>query len=275
MRVLLDSSKRIPAPSKLGSFPQNVYGSVPTPDGISGSLCVSVLRLMKNNILRALPQRELKLIAPQLKVIDLVKGTVLYDAGQPVTHVYFPAGSMASYLSTTTEGQTIEVCVVGNEGVIGGASMLSDSAAFRTVVQIAGPAFQMSAAALSQEFKKCDVLHGLLTFYANALLIQVAQTAVCNKFHSVEQRFCRWLLLARDRTDSDQLTVTQDSLGRILGSRRASVTVVAGLMQKARLISYNRGVITILNRAGLELNACECYETIARAHSHIAKKTSF
>ena len=229
---------------------------------------------MKNNILRALPARELKLIVPQLKAVDLEKGAVLYEAGEPLTHVYFPAGSMASYLSSTTEGQTIEVCVIGNEGIIGGASLLSDTAAFRALVQIGGPAYKMSTVALRQEFKRCDVLHALLLGYTNALLIQVAQTAVCNKFHSVEERFCRWLLLAQDRAESSQLTLTQDSLARILGTRRASVTVVAGLMQKAGLIRYSRGVIAILDRPRLELAACECYETIAAAYSYVARKTS-
>jgi CRP-like cAMP-binding protein len=229
---------------------------------------------MKNHILRALPPRELKFIVPQLKAVDLEKGAVLFEAGEPLPHVFFPAGAMASYLSSTSEGQTIEVCVIGNEGIIGGSSLLFDIAAFRAVVQIAGPAFRLNTDVLRQECKRCEVLYSLLLTYSNALLIQVAQTAVCNKFHSVEERFCRWLLLAQDRSGSDQLTLTQDGLARILGTRRASVTVVAGMMQKAGLIRYSRGVITILDRPKLELAACECYETIAAAYSYVAQKQS-
>jgi CRP-like cAMP-binding protein len=228
---------------------------------------------MKNHILRALPQRELKLVQPQLKLVDLEKTAVLYEAGEPLTHVYFPAGCMASYLSSTAEGQTIEVCVIGNEGIVGGSSLLSDTAAFRAVVQISGPAYRMTTSALRDEFKRCDTLHTVLLGYTNALLIQVAQTAVCNKFHSVEERFCRWLLLAQDRAESSELTLTQDSLARILGTRRASVTVAAGLMQKAGLIRYSRGVIRILDRPRMRVVACECYETIAVAYSFLERRT--
>jgi CRP-like cAMP-binding protein len=224
---------------------------------------------MKNHILRALPPRELKTIVPHLRVVDLAKGAVLYEPGGQLQHVFFPAGAMASYLSGTEEGQTIEVCVIGNEGLIGGPSLLFDVAAFRAVVQIGGPAYRISTDALRQEYRRSEVLYGLLMRYINALLIQVAQTAVCNKFHSIEERICRWLLLAQDRTGSDQLMLTQDALARILGTRRASVTVAAGRMQKSGLIRYNRGVISIMDRARLEQAACECHETIVGAYSHV------
>lgn len=225
--------------------------------------------MIKNEILRSLPARELKLVAPQLQTISLEKGTVLYDAGEPLAHVYFPAGSMVSYLSNTAEGQTIEVCVVGYEGLVGGPSILSEAAAFRTIVQIGGVSFRMNAEALRREFKRCEALHRTLLGYTNALLVQVAQTAVCNKFHSVEERLCRWLLMAADRSQANQLSLTQDELARILGARRASVTVVAGAMQKAGSIKYSRGVIDIVDRSRLKQDACECYETIARAYGRI------
>jgi CRP-like cAMP-binding protein len=222
--------------------------------------------MIKNAILRSLPQRELKLLTPQLQSVDLQKGSVLYDAGQALTHVYFPVGAMVSYLSSTAEGQTIEVCVVGNEGMIGGPAMLSDAAAFRTLVQIRGGAFRMSVEALRREFNRCDGLHNILLNYTHALLLQVAQTAVCNRFHSIEQRFSRWLLLAVDRSQAKQLSLTQDELARIFGARRASVTVVAGGMQKGGVIRYSRGVIEIVDRKRLEQTTCECYEIISGAY---------
>jgi len=249
-----------------------MYGSVPTRREGFRYKDVSSDCMMDNEILRSLSTRELKLLTPQLQSIDLEKGAVLYDAGQTLTHVYFPAGCMASYLSSTTEGQTIEVCVVGNEGMVGGPAMLSETAAFRTIVQIGGAAFRMPADALRSEFKRCEGLHNVLLNYTNALLVQMAQTAVCNKFHTVEQRFCRWLLLAADRSRATQLSLTQDELARILGTRRASVTVVAGVMQKAGLIRYSRGVIQILDHARLEQESCECYGIVAGAYKGGYKK---
>jgi CRP-like cAMP-binding protein len=224
---------------------------------------------MKNRILKALPPKEHRILSAQLKPVVLTKGSVLYEAGQRITHVYFPETAMISYLSGTSEGETIEVCVVGNEGIVGLASLLADSTAFRAVVQISGDAYSLSQDLLRKEFKRCDVLHNLVLDYTNALLVQVAQTAVCNKFHSVQERFCRWLLMASDRIGSSQLPMTQDAMARVLGSRRASVTVVAGALQRKGAIRYTRGVVTILDRKYLESAACECYETILAAESKI------
>ncbi len=222
---------------------------------------------MKNRILKALPQKEYKTISAHLKRVELPKGMVLYEAGEQITQVYFPDQAMISYLSGTSDGETIEVCVVGNEGIVGLAALLADSTAFRAIVQIPGPAYSMSRELLRKEFKRCDVLHRLLLHYTNALLVQVAQTAVCNKFHSVEQRFCRWLLMAQDRSDSNKLPLTQDAIARVLGSRRASVTVVAGSLQRKGVIRYTRGILTIIDRKYLESTTCECYETIFAVHS--------
>lgn len=224
---------------------------------------------MKNRILKALPQKEYRTLAAQLKPATLTKGSVLYEAGQRITQVYFPEKAMISYLSGTSEGETIEVCVVGNEGIVGLASLLSDSTAFRAVVQIGGSAYSMSQDLLRREFKRSEALHNILLDYTNALLVQIAQTAVCNKFHSVEERFCRWLLMASDRVDSNQLPMTQDAMARVLGSRRASVTVVAGALQRKEVIRYKRGVVTILDRKYLASAACECYETILAAQSKL------
>ncbi|PYS30589.1 MAG: Crp/Fnr family transcriptional regulator [Acidobacteria bacterium] len=224
---------------------------------------------MNNRILKALPAKEYRILSSQSKEVMLPKGAVLHEAGERIGQVYFPNDAMISYLSGTAEGESVEVCVVGNEGVVGIAALLSDSTAFRAVVQVPGSAVRISRDVLRREFKRGESLHRVLLHYTNALLIQVAQTAVCNKFHSVEERFCRWLLLAHDRTSGDKLPLTQETIARILGSRRASVSVVAGALQKKGVIEYSRGTITIRDRKRLESLACECYGTISAAHSKI------
>ena len=223
---------------------------------------------MKNRILKALPQKELRMIAPHLELVFLTRGTALYEPGEPIAHVYFPDEAIISYISGTADGETLEVCLIGNEGVVGIASILANSAAFRAVVQVPGRAYTIRRDVLRKEFKRCDVLHRVLLHYTNALLVQIAQTAVCNKFHSVEKRFCRWLLMAHDRSASDMLPLTQEALARVLGSRRASVSVTASAFQKKGAIRSGRGVIRILDRKHLESASCECYESIS-AHSRI------
>jgi len=224
---------------------------------------------MKNRILKMLPAKECRTILPQLKTVNLSQGTVLYGAGERIHLVYFPEEATISYLSGTADGETLEVCVIGNEGVVGVPSLLADSTAFRAVVQLPGRAYAMRRDALEKEFKRCEALHRILLHYTNALLIQIAQTAVCNKFHSVEERFCRWLLMAHDRCIADEVPLTQEALSRVLGSRRASVSVTASAFQKKGAIRYSRGVIRILDRKHLETSSCECYETIYAAHSKI------
>jgi CRP-like cAMP-binding protein len=224
---------------------------------------------MKNRILKALPHKEYRLIAPHLRLVNLAQGTELYQAGERIDEVYFPEEATISYLSGTADGETLEVCVIGNEGMVGIASVLADAAAFRAVVQLPGHAYGMKRDLVRKEFKRCDTFHRVLLHYANALLIQIAQTAVCNKFHSVEQRFCRWLLLAHDHSVDDEIPLTQEALARVLGSRRASVSLVASAFQKKGAIRYSRGVIHILERKHLESASCECYESISAAHSKI------
>src|SRR5438132_3048657 len=198
---------------------------------------------MKNRILKALSSKEYRIIAPHLKPLLLPKGTVLYEVGERISDVYFPEDAMISYLSGTAEGESLEVSVIGNEAVVGIASLLGESTAFRAVVQIPGRAYSMKREVLRREFRRYEGLHRVLLHYINALLVQVAQTAVCNKFHSVEERFCLWLLMAHDRSAADTLPMTQEALARILGSRRASVSVVAAGFQKRGAIRYSRGMI--------------------------------
>jgi len=224
---------------------------------------------MKNRILKSLPVKEYRLISAQLKRVDLEQGAVLYEAGERIQNVYFPDEATISYVSGTSDGETLEVSVIGNEGVVGITSLLADTAAFHAVVQLPGPAYVMKRDCLLKEFKRCEMLHRILQYYTNALLIQIAQTAVCNKFHSVEERFCRWLLMAHDRSVADRVPLTQEALARILGSRRASVSVTASAFQKKGAIRYTRGVIDILDRKHLEDASCECYVTISAAHARL------
>jgi CRP-like cAMP-binding protein len=224
---------------------------------------------MKNRIIKALPLKEYRLVTAQLKPVELTQGAVLCEAGERIEDVYFPEEATVSYLSGTADGETLEVCVIGNEGVVGVASLLAERTAFRAVVQLPGRAYKLKRDSLRKEFKRCEALHRILLHYTNALLIQIAQTAVCNKFHSVEERFCRWLLMAHDRSVADHVPLTQEALARILGSRRASVSVTASAFQKQGAIRYSRGVIRILDRKHLEHASCECYETISAAHSRI------
>ena len=227
---------------------------------------------MKNSILAALPTHDFKLMTAALRPVELQRDAVLYEVGQRISHVYFPMGSLVSYLSSMAEGQTVEVCAVGNEGLVGAAWLGSGIAVFRAVVQISGGAYQMSIAALRKVVRRSDVLNDQLLQYTSALLFHVAQTAMCNKFHTVQQRLSGWLLLGQVQSDSNHFTLTQDALARLLGTRRASVSVVASGLQTAGLISYHRSVIRILDRIGLESIACECYSSIASAYSRAPQK---
>lgn len=198
----------------------------------------------------------------------LAKDTVLYEAGQRIKQVYFPEEAVISYLSETSDGESIEVCVVGNEGVIGITSLFENVTVFRAVVQIPGLAYAVNCEFLQTEFGRCDVVHRVLLRYTNAMLLQLSQTAVCNKFHSVEERFCRWLLTAQDKGVNHSIPMTHDALARVLGTRRASVSGAAASFQRSGAIRYERGTISILDRKQLEADACECYETIAAAHNN-------
>jgi CRP-like cAMP-binding protein len=222
---------------------------------------------MKNRVLEIMPASERRILAMQMMQVNLPRSTVLFEAGDTPEYVYFPLQAIVSYLSSTTDGQSIEVGLVGNEGVVGIATVFGHVAAFRAVVQVPGPCLRISRSALKIEFQRSDQTREVLLEYANALLIQIAQTAVCNKFHSIEARFCRWLLMAHDRS-SAPLTLTHEAIARILGTRRASITIVAGKLQKAGAIRYNRGVLTIQDRSALQQIVCECYETIVAAHDN-------
>jgi CRP-like cAMP-binding protein len=220
----------------------------------------------RNRILKALPSRESRILLPQLQAVWLAKDRVLSEAGERGKQVYFPDEALISYLSGTAEGDSIEVSLVGNEGIVDLGSLLLGRPAFRSVVQVPGLAYVISADYLRREFDRSDGIHQMILRYAGATLVQVAQTAVCNKFHSIDQRFCRWLLMANDRTKRHEIPMTQDAMARTLGSRRASISGVADELRARGMIQYHRGQISILNRKALESHSCECYQTIVTAH---------
>jgi len=218
---------------------------------------------VQNHLLAGLPDEDYQRLLPQLETVNVELGAVVYQNSQLLEYLYFPTSSMVSLLYTTEDGTTAEVGLTGNEGVVGIALFLGgDTTPNQAVVQIAGEAVRISAKIVQEEFKNGGAFQQVLLRYTQALITQISQTAVCNRLHDVEQRFCRWLLLSHDRVKSDKLEMTQELIASMLGGRRESVTVAAGRLQDKGLIRYARGQITILNRAGLEAEVCECYKVV-------------
>lgn len=217
----------------------------------------------QNRLIASLPAEVYERVLPNLWPVTLSQGENIYASGSRLEHVYFPTGAVVSLLYTTEDGATAEVGITGNDGMLGIALVLGgDSAPNRAIVQIAGGALKLGAGVLQEEFARGGAFQKLLLRYTQSFLTQVSQTAVCNRLHSVEKRLCRWLLLCHDRVHSDRLTITQEFISNMLGTRRESVTVAAARLQDAGLIHYSRGNITILDRPGLESIGCECYRTI-------------
>ncbi len=216
----------------------------------------------QNQLLAALPDADWQRWRPQLESVELTLGQVLYESGSALGHVYFPTNAIVSLLYVMENGASAEIAVVGNEGLVGiSLFMGGETTPSRAVVQSAGRGFRLKAQAIKEEFKQAPVLH-LLLRYTQALITQMAQTAVCNQHHSLDQQLCRWLLLSLDRLQGDQLVMTQELIANMLGVRREGVTESALNLQKAGLISYSRGRITVLDRAGLEKRTCECYAVV-------------
>ena len=215
----------------------------------------------ENLILASLPEQEYQRILPGLKSVSLDLGDVLYEADEIIRYVYFPTGSVASLIWGTGNGSSVEVGMVGNEGMVG-LSIIAGikTLPFKTIVQGADGAMRMRASALITEFDKGDKLHDMLLQYTHGLFIQVARTAICNRIHPINERFCRWLLMIRDRMHSDELNLKHEFIASMLGAGRSDVTIAAGILQKAHLIRYSRGHISILDLRGLEASACECYQ---------------
>ena len=217
----------------------------------------------QNQILDALPQAERDRLFPHLKLVPLPLGKALYESGDMLRHIYFPTNAIVSLLYVLKDGASAEIAVVGNDGAIGVALFMGgETTTNRAVVQSAGSAYQMTGARLKEEFGRHGELLHILLRYTQALITQMAQTAVCNRHHSVDQQLCRWLLLSLDRLSSDKLIMTQELIANMLGVRREGVTEAAGKLQKVGVIRYRRGEITVLDRPRLEQLCCECYGVV-------------
>ena len=221
--------------------------------------------LERNQILHALPPEERARLFPHLQRVSLPLGTVIYESGARLRHIYFPIDAIVSLLYVLNDGASAEIALVGNDGAVGVSLFMGgESTPSRAVVQSAGVAYRLSRTRLKQEFERHGLLLHVLLRYTQALITQMAQTAVCNRHHALEQQLCRWLLLSLDRLDSNQLKMTQELMANMLGVRREGVTEAAGRLQKAGVISYVRGRITVLDRARLEALSCECYLVVKK-----------
>jgi CRP-like cAMP-binding protein len=219
----------------------------------------------QNHLLAALPESDYARLLPDLELVPLPLGWAVYEAGGHLGYVYFPTTSIISLLYVMEDGSSAEIAVTGNDGLVGIALFMGgESTPSRAVVQSAGYGYRLKAAVLQREFKQGGQLQYLALRYTQALITQMAQTAVCNRHHSVEQQLCRWLLLSLDRLPSNELTMTQELIANMLGVRREGVTEAAGNLQAAGLIHYSRGHITVLDRPKLEKRVCECYAVVKR-----------
>jgi CRP-like cAMP-binding protein len=218
-----------------------------------------------NHLLSAMPAAARARLLPDLKLVQLSLGDVIYEAGDGLRYAYFPVDAIVSLLYVMENGASAEISVVGNEGLVGIAIFMGgDSTPSRAVVQSTGKAYSLPAARLRREFNDHPELRMLVLRYTQALITQMAQTAVCNRHHSIDQQLCRWLLLSLDRLPGNRLDMTQELIANMLGVRREGVTEAAGKLQKLRIIRYHRGHITVLDRPRLEEMACECYVVVKR-----------
>jgi CRP-like cAMP-binding protein len=225
---------------------------------------------LANHLLAVLSSEERERLLRSAKSESFEAHQVLYASGREITHVYFPVGGMVSVVVKLTDAAAVEVVTIGNEGVVGIPVILGlTSTAMEALWQIPGRALKIPAGALREEIRRTDSLNRLLLRYAEAVMVQIAQQVACNRSHSMEQRCARWLLRTHDRVEGDEFPLTQQFLAQMLGVRRATVTIVAGDLQKARLIDYRRGRIRIVDRRGLEGAACECYDVVRRVMKRV------
>jgi len=219
----------------------------------------------QNHLLAAVPAAEFARLAPALEPVPMLLGDTLYEPGGQLSHVYFPTTSIISMLYIMESGVSAEIAGVGNEGVLGiSLFMGGDTTPSSAVVQTAGHGYRLPAAVLKEEFNRGGPVQRLLLRYTQALVTQMFQTGACNRHHSIEQQLCRWLLLTLDRMPSNELIITQELVANALGVRREGVTEAAGNLQRAGIISYRRGHISVLKRAGLEAGSCECYAVVKK-----------
>ena len=228
----------------------------------------------KNKLLAALPESEWQHWLPQLEFVEMRLGEVLYESGGTLAHVYFPITAIISLLYVMESGASAEIAVVGNEGILGiSLFMGGGSTSSRAVVQSAGHGFRLKARLMKDEFDRAGPVLHLFLRYTQALITQMAQTAVCNRHHSLDQQLCRWLLLSLDRLQGDELVMTQELIANMLGVRREGVTEGALKLQQDGLIRYARGRITVLNRPGLEKRTCECYDVVKKEYDRLLPHT--
>jgi CRP-like cAMP-binding protein len=219
----------------------------------------------QNHLLAALEPAEFERLAAHLELVPLALGDALYEPNSQLRHAYFPTTAIVSLHYVMESGSSVETAGVGNEGVVGVAIIMGgDTTPSSAVVQTAGHAYRLERHLLIQEFARAGRLQRVLLLYTQALITQMAQTAACNRFHSVEQQLCRWLLLTLDRLPSNELRMTQELVASMLGVRREGITEAAGKLQRAGLISYRRGHIAVLDRTGLAQNSCECYAVVRK-----------
>jgi CRP-like cAMP-binding protein len=229
----------------------------------------------QNHLLAALPVADYERLLPHLELVPLPLAWAVYEAGSTQGYVYFPTASIVSLLYVMEDGSSAEIAVVGKEGVVGIALFMGgESTPSRAVVQSAGYGYRIRASVLKNEFGQGGELQHLLLRYTQALITQMAQTAVCNRHHAVEQQLCRWLLLSMDRLPSNKLTMTQELIANMLGVRREGVTEAAGKLQEKGLIHYSRGKITVLDRPLLEARVCECYGVVKREYARLIPQNS-
>ncbi len=229
----------------------------------------------QNQLLAALPPADYERLLPDLELVPLPLGWAVYEAGGKLSYVYFPTSSIVSLLYVMENGSSAEIAVTGHDGLVGIALFMGgETTPSRAVVQSAGHGYRLKAAVLKKEFEQGGALQHLALRYTQALITQMAQTAVCNRHHTVEQQLCRWLLLSLDRLPSNELAMTQELIANMLGVRREGVTEAAGHLQAAGLIHYSRGHITILDRPKLEKRVCECYAVVKKEMDRLIPATT-
>ena len=230
----------------------------------------SSIEAKKNELLASLPSDAWERWLPLLEPIDLPLGEVLYESGKTLSHVYFPTTAIVSLLYVMENGASAEIAVVGNEGIVGVSLFMGGgSTPSRAVVQSAGKGFRLTETSMKDEFDRAGPVMHLLLRYTQALITQMAQTAVCNRHHSLDQQLCRWLLLSLDRLQGNELVMTQDLIANMLGVRREGVTESALKLQATGLIKYARGRIAVLDRPGLEERTCECYAVVKKEYDRL------
>ena len=240
------------------------------PPTFSPPMATSPADPRRNRLLASLPDAEWQRWRPQLERVEMPLGKVLCESGSTLSHVYFPTTAIASLLYTMENGASAEIAVVGNEGIVGIALFMGgDTTPNQVVVQSAGEGFRLKAQTIKEEFNRSGPVMHLLLRYTQALITQMAQTAVCNRHHSLDQQLCRWLLLSLDRRQSTDLVMTQELIANMLGVRREGVTEAAGRLQSAGLIRYARGHISVLDRRGLEQRTCECYAVVRNEYDRL------